>query len=81
MKCPQCGAWTDVLETRSPRRRRECANGHRFTTIELPDNEARAHLTEQVMKRERYLKGRTKLIELGYLQPDTNTEAANNDNT
>jgi hypothetical protein len=33
------------------------------------------------MKRERYLKGRTKLIELGYLQPDTNTEAANNGNT
>lgn len=70
MKCPQCGAWTDVLETRSPRRRRECANGHRFTTIELPDTEANAHLAEQAIKREKYLKGKVKLIELGYLQPD-----------
>ncbi len=40
MKCPECGAWTDVLETKPIRktnilkRRRECANGHRFTTHE-----------------------------------------------
>ncbi len=40
MKCPSCGAWTAVLETRqtidnTTRRRYECANEHRFTTIEL----------------------------------------------
>jgi transcriptional regulator NrdR family protein len=74
VKCPQCGAWTDVLETRSPRRRRECANGHRFTTIELPDNEAASYLAEQAARRDRYLRGKAKLIELGYLQPDTDTE-------
>lgn len=39
MKCPDCGAWTSVLETRSPatgvvRRRYVCANEHRFTTAE-----------------------------------------------
>jgi len=38
MPCPQCGAWTDIIETRTPephirRRRYECANGHRFITI------------------------------------------------
>ncbi len=35
MKCPQCGAWTEVLETRGIKRRRECGNGHRFTTEEI----------------------------------------------
>ena len=39
MKCPQCKAWTRVLDTRqradnSSRRRHECANGHRFFTVE-----------------------------------------------
>jgi len=39
MKCPECGAWTVVKETRadqnnSRRRRIECANLHRFTTLE-----------------------------------------------
>ena len=39
MKCPTCGAWVSVLETRqksdnSTYRRYECANGHRFTTNE-----------------------------------------------
>lgn len=38
MKCPHCGAWTDLLETRKrpgtghTYRRYECANLHRFTT-------------------------------------------------
>lgn len=36
MKCPTCGAWSSVLETRGVTRRRECANGHRFSTIEVP---------------------------------------------
>ena len=36
MKCPTCGAWTRVLETRQGvNRRRECANGHRFSTQEV----------------------------------------------
>jgi transcriptional regulator NrdR family protein len=39
MKCPECGVWTIVKETRSKPnnaryRRYECANLHRFTTIE-----------------------------------------------
>jgi transcriptional regulator NrdR family protein len=39
VKCPECGTWADVLETRrtpkgETRRRYECANGHRFTTYE-----------------------------------------------
>ena len=40
MKCPICGAWTSVLETRTRKttgvvaRRYECANEHRFTTNE-----------------------------------------------
>jgi hypothetical protein len=32
--CPQCGAWTTVLETRGLVRKRECANLHRFFTQE-----------------------------------------------
>ena len=40
MKCPICGAWTSVLETRTRKtdgvvvRRYECGNEHRFTTNE-----------------------------------------------
>ena len=40
MRCPECGAWTVVLESRSIttnntiRRRRECGNQHRFVTHE-----------------------------------------------
>lgn len=35
MKCPECGVWSIVKETRGNRRRRECANEHRFTTEEV----------------------------------------------
>lgn len=35
MNCPRCGAWTNVLATRGATRRRECGNGHRFTTVEV----------------------------------------------
>jgi len=35
MKCPVCGVWTVVKETRGNRRRRECANEHRFSTEEV----------------------------------------------
>tara|TARA_R110002126_G_scaffold199049_3_gene346781 strand:- start:569 stop:934 length:366 start_codon:yes stop_codon:yes gene_type:complete len=39
MKCPKCNAWSRVLETRmkkdgTKRRAIECANLHRFSTIE-----------------------------------------------
>ena len=39
VKCPVCGTWTIVKETRTStgntrRRRMECANEHRFTTLE-----------------------------------------------
>lgn len=39
MKCPTCNAWATIKETRArpdetTRRRYECANLHRFTTIE-----------------------------------------------
>lgn len=36
MKCPICKAASSVLDTRGAglRRRRECYNGHRFTTLE-----------------------------------------------
>ena len=41
MKCPECGAWASVLETRTRLtgvvvRRYVCANNHRFTTTETP---------------------------------------------
>lgn len=34
MKCPECKERTQVLRTDGSRRRRECVNGHRFTTVE-----------------------------------------------
>jgi len=42
MKCPTCNAWTNVLESHpikwGVKRRRECANMHRFTTYEMELN-------------------------------------------
>lgn len=42
MKCTHCAAWSSVLETRTlhggTRRRRECANGHKFWTLEVTDS-------------------------------------------
>jgi len=35
MKCPHCGAWTEVLRTRGAARKRQCANDHRFDTREV----------------------------------------------
>ena len=39
MNCPDCGAWSEVKDTRKGafgiNRRRLCANGHRFTSIEV----------------------------------------------
>ena len=63
MKCPECGAWSLVKETRqSPTfgqtRRRECANEHRFTTQEviIPqeviDEERRTHIENNLKRLE-----------------------------
>ena len=48
MKCPTCGVWSRVLETRTDIRVRECANEHRWRTHEVvmavlvkPDLQAR----------------------------------------
>lgn len=67
MKCPTCEAWTQVLETRKrglhvTRRRYECANLHRFTTLEsvinptgpssTPGGTAPSTLTESLVESE-----------------------------
>ena len=40
MKCPICGAWSLIKDTRQldgyTNRRHECANNHRFSTKEFP---------------------------------------------
>lgn len=41
MKCPECKAWATVKEARprsdgTTRRRYECANLHKFSTLEKP---------------------------------------------
>jgi len=69
MKCPACGAWSIIKETRtSPtfgyRRRRECANEHSFTTQELVvaqeaiDAERRAHGEANYKRLESFREGR-----------------------
>lgn len=39
MNCPTCNAWTDIKDTRNKgdyvQRKRQCANGHTFTTKEI----------------------------------------------
>lgn len=44
MNCPKCGAWSRVLDTRGPRRRRECANEHRFATVEHVSGQTGNHV-------------------------------------
>ena len=54
MTCPECGKYTEVLETRANpdgmRRRYECANLHRFTTQEslVPQGKTQAQLRQQL---------------------------------
>lgn len=41
MKCPTCGAWSEIKETRQRSngllyRRRKCGNHHSFSTYETP---------------------------------------------
>jgi len=57
LKCPECGAWTDVVESRPSevhgyRRRRECANGHRFTTEEvvIPEEQLTKERRDRLMR-------------------------------
>jgi transcriptional regulator NrdR family protein len=53
MNCPECGAWTTISETRLTvmryRRRRECGNGHKFTTEEVVVSQEQ--LTEELNER------------------------------
>lgn len=70
MKCPVCGAWSNVLATRTGpdewlRRRRECANGHRFGTLEvLPTvvHKGTAAATTRAMSKRRELWKRDEAI-------------------
>ena len=63
MKCPWCNAWTFVLDTRHGKRRRECANGHRFRTVEITD----AHY-DYVIQQRRMREARAVLRQKGYLK-------------
>lgn len=57
MKCPTCGAWTTIKESRESNifgytRRRECGNQHRFTTQEriLPEDAIKQYQRLQILK-------------------------------
>ena len=63
MKCPTCKAWSSVKDTRDTRRRRECANGHRFSTEEVAVDEARDRSAAK-----RLGNARAMLRALGFLQ-------------
>lgn len=63
MKCPHCGVWTRTVETRGTRRRRECGNGHRFTTIEVTEM-----LKQFIEHEDRLRKARRILHQKGYLK-------------
>jgi transcriptional regulator NrdR family protein len=65
MRCPQCGAWSLVLETRGPRRRRTCGNNHRYTTIEISFKDWRE---QQRQQKQRLVRARQTLRNKGYLK-------------
>ena len=56
MKCPECGTWTIVKETRistgnTRRRRLECANMHRFSTMEtIVENKTRIRQKQKTIE-------------------------------
>ena len=56
MKCPVCGTWTTVKESREStgntrRRRLECANMHRFSTLEtIIESKTRIHQKQKLAK-------------------------------
>lgn len=61
MKCPMCSKWSNVIETRGDRRRRECGNGHRFTTREVVWGDAveqalRIREARRILKAKGYLR-------------------------
>ena len=73
MKCPTCGAWTLVKQTKtSPTfghiRRRECANEHRFTTKEVAipqkeiDEERRTNMLNNLKRLESIRASRPKSV-------------------
>ncbi len=64
MKCPHCQVWTSVLRTEATKRIRECANGHRFRTVEMLADRAE-YMEQQVQARAE--KARRVLQEKGYL--------------
>ena len=82
MKCPHCCARSEVLETRGARRRRQCANGHRYTTVEVvAESKASAtgtlrhqvarqlfQLNDDALVRVRLNAARATLREKGYLR-------------
>jgi transcriptional regulator NrdR family protein len=57
MKCPVCGAWTQVKDSRPNdefvRRSRVCGNEHRFTTEERAVPDSRQRQTEKEFSRPR----------------------------
>ena len=57
MKCPVCGAWTQVKLTRPSdgfvRRSRVCGNEHRFTTEERAVPDSRQRLKEKELSQPR----------------------------
>jgi DNA-binding NarL/FixJ family response regulator len=71
--CLKCGTWTEVLDTRIAKdgmttsRRRECANGHRFRSIEIyapvfsSAKQRQATFAETVLRR-RALHARNEII-------------------
>lgn len=63
MKCPKCGAWTQVLSSRKSRRMRECGNLHRFATVEILATES-----EYMAHRQRIDEARRILRKKGYLR-------------
>jgi transcriptional regulator NrdR family protein len=57
MKCPTCGAWTTIKESRESTifgytRRRECGNQHRFTTQErvVPEDAIKQYQRLHILK-------------------------------
>jgi transcriptional regulator NrdR family protein len=68
MKCPTCGSWSTVVSTRDTKRRRECANEHRFTTKEVVvpqediTEERRNHLANNLERLESIRAGRPKVV-------------------
>ena len=66
MLCPVCKATTSVIDSRQPephivKRRRECTNGHRFTTWETAQNIMRSRERAKQKKKEWGMANRDKL--------------------